>query len=628
MTTRHFIIATAGHVDHGKSALVKALTGTDPDRLPEEKKRQITIDLGFAALNASAPNGDRIRAGIIDVPGHEDFVRNMIAGVGSIDLALFVVAADDGWMPQSEEHLQILTYLGVRRAVIALTKSDLGPIEFVTNQIREQITDTPFADAPIVPTSVRTGTGIEKLVNTLASQLATTEAQRDIRKPRLFIDRVFTLHGIGTVVTGTLTGGSLHRSEQIVVYPTNLETRIRSIQSHGHELEVAQPAMRTAINLPDLRVDQIKRGNVLTLPDRGTPSSTLIVRVEKWSRPNSDKAVAHPLKNGSSIYVHHGASRVAGWIRFRENGSLETGKQKIARLKLASPIFAFIGDRFVVRDGSERHTIAGGIVLDPDGAKESLAASVTLDDVDSLVCATLVRQGFARRENLLSKSRFSADEISKALMRLEENGAVLVCQNIAADREFCRKLRARAASLIDAIHKQSAERAGIDLGELRSALRIQDAEVFESLVADLSKGDFVRKGSVIARTSHRPTLPVHVQSVEKRIRETLNGQPFDPPSRKTIESDPQARQVVHFLIQNGDLTEVTPDVLLLRESFERMKSQVAEFISKNGPSTVSQLRQALGSSRRVVVPLLERLDRDGVTRRAGDKRVVCRIRNV
>ena len=205
MTTRHFIIATAGHVDHGKSALVKALTGTDPDRLPEEKKRQITIDLGFAALNAIAPNGDRIHAGIVDVPGHEDFVRNMIAGVGSIDLALFVVAADDGWMPQSEEHLQILNYLGVQRAVIALTKSDLGRIDVVTNQIRERLTGTPFADSPIVPTSVRTGTGIEKLVNTLAAQLARTEPQRDIRKPRLFIDRVFTLRGIGTVVTGTLT---------------------------------------------------------------------------------------------------------------------------------------------------------------------------------------------------------------------------------------------------------------------------------------------------------------------------------------------------------------------------------------------------------------------------------------
>ena len=620
MTTRHFIIATAGHVDHGKSALVKALTGTDPDRLPEEKRRQITIDLGFAALNVIAPNGDKIHAGIVDVPGHEDFVRNMIAGVGSIDLALFAVAADDGWMPQSEEHLQILNYLGVHRAVIALTKSDLGRIDVVTNQIREQLNDTPFADAPIVPTSVRTGTGIEKLVNTMATQLARTEPQPDIRKPRLFIDRVFTLRGIGTVVTGTLSGGSLRRGQQIVIYPANLETRIRSIQSHGQELEVAQPGMRTAINLPDLRVDQIKRGDVVTLPNHGAPSSTLIVRVQKLSRFNGDKTVAHPLKSGSSIYVHHGASRVAAKIRLRENGSLDEGKEKIARLTLASPIFAFIGDRFVVRDSSERHTIAGGIVLDPDGDKESLAANVTLDNVDSLVRATLARQGFARRENLLSKSRFSTDEISEALKNLEKNGEIIVCQHIAADCKFWRKLRAQAMGLIDAAHEETPERTGIDLGELRSALRIQEAEVLESLVEDLCKGDFVRKGPVIARTSHRPMLPVHVQPVEKRIREALTGQPFDPPSRKVIESDPQARQVVRFLIENGDVTELALDVLLLRESFERMKSQVAEFISKNGPATVSQLRQALGSSRRVMVPLLERLDREGVTTRAGDKR--------
>jgi selenocysteine-specific elongation factor len=620
VTTRHFIIATAGHVDHGKSALVKALTGTDPDRLPEEKKRQITIDLGFAELSLAAPNGDRIHAGIVDVPGHEDFVRNMIAGVGSIDLALFVVAADDGWMPQSEEHLQILNYLGVQRAVIALTKTDVGRIEVITNQIRDRLSGTLLADSPIVPTSVRTGTGVDKLVNTLAAQLARTEPQRDIRKPRLFIDRAFTLRGIGTVVTGTLTGGSLCRGQQIVVYPANLETSIRSIQSHGHDLEVVQPGMRTAINLPDLRVDQVKRGDVVTLPSHGAPSSTLIVLVQKPSRPNDDKRVTHPLKNGSSIYVHHGASRVAARIRFRENGPLEAGEAKVAHLKLASPIFAFIGDRFVVRDSAQQHTIAGGIVLNPDGDKYSLASSVVMDKLDALVRATVARQGFARRESLLSKSRFSADEISAALINLEENGGIVVCQHIAADCEFWRKLRVEAIALIDAAHNETPERAGVDLGDLRSTLRIQEPEVLEALVTDLCKGDFVRKGSDIARTSHRPTLPVHLQPVEKRIREALTGQPFDPPSRKAIESDPHARQVMRFLIENGDVTELALDVVLLRESFERMKSQVAELISKNGPATVSELRQAMGSSRRVIVPLLERLDRDGLTRRVGDKR--------
>src|SRR5947207_11013877 len=257
MTEKHFILATAGHVDHGKSALVQALTGIDPDRLPEEKARQITIDLGFAHLQLSTPSTinsqiSTFSIGIVDVPGHEDFVRNMIAGVGSIDLALLVVAADDGWMPQTEEHLQILTYLGVRRAVIALTKSDLGKIDNVRTQIRKQLRDTAFAHSRIIPTSVRTSEGTKNLMDALAAELSTLQPQRDLGKPRLFIDRAFTLHGIGTVVTGTLNNGQLRRGQSVVVQPQNLEARIRSIQSHGSELESAHPGMRTEINLPDV----------------------------------------------------------------------------------------------------------------------------------------------------------------------------------------------------------------------------------------------------------------------------------------------------------------------------------------------------------------------------------------
>jgi selenocysteine-specific elongation factor len=620
VTPRHFIIATAGHVDHGKSALVKALTGRDPDRLPEEKRRQITIDLGFVALNVTTPDGNNIHASIVDVPGHEDFVRNMIAGVGSADLALFVVAADDGWMPQSEEHLQILNYLGVQRAVIALTKSDLGRVDSVTSEIREQLSGTPFSDSPIVPTSVRTGTGIGNLVNALRVELARTEPQRDVGKPRLFIDRVFSLRGIGTIVTGTLTGGSLRRGQQIVVYPLALETRIRSIQSHGDELEIGQPGMRIAMNLPELRVDQMNRGDVVAVSDHGAPSSTLIVRMEKSLRANRDKRVAHPLKSGSSAYVHHGTSRTVARITFPEKGLLEAGKAKVAHLKLASPAFAFVGDRFVVRDPSERYTIAGGIVLDPDGGKELPPAGMTADNINSLLRATVARHGFVHREILLRKSRFSADEISAALKNLAGKGEIILCRHIVADCEFWRKLRARAMRLIDAAHRDSPELRGVDLNELRSTLHVQDTDVFESLVTDLCETHFRRKGSGIARTSHRPRLPTQLQPMEKRIHGALVGQPFDPPSRKTIESDPQTRQVVRFLVENGDLTELGADVLLLRESFERMKSQVTEFISKHGPATVSELRQAVGTSRRVMVPLLERLDREGVTIRSGDKR--------
>ncbi|MGA7274867.1 MAG: selenocysteine-specific translation elongation factor, partial [Candidatus Udaeobacter sp.] len=286
MSTRHFVIATAGHVDHGKSALVKALTGTDPDRLPEEKARKITIELGFAELNLTAPNGQTIHASIIDVPGHEDFVRNMIAGVGSIDLALFVVAADDGWMPQTEEHLQILNYLRVQRGVIALTKSDLGSTDVVAERIQEKLRDTPFARVPIVPTSIRTGEGIENLEDTLATELTRANPQVDFGKPRLFIDRAFTLRGIGTVVTGTLSGGSIRRSQDVVVQPREISARVRSIQNHGRDVEIAQPGTRTAINLPDLSIGEhgIQRGDVVTVHSLGNPQATIDVLLERSSR--------------------------------------------------------------------------------------------------------------------------------------------------------------------------------------------------------------------------------------------------------------------------------------------------------------------------------------------------------
>ena len=618
----------AGHVDHGKSALVKALTGTDPDRLPEEKARQITIELGFAELNLVAPNGDRIHAGIVDVPGHEDFVRNMIAGVGSIDLAVLVVAADDGWMPQTEEHLQILTYLGVKRAVIALAKSDLGRIDSATEQIRIQLHGTVFAESPIVPTSVRTGEGIENLRSAIASELAVMHPQRDFGKPRLFIDRVFTLRGIGTVVTGTLTGGGFYRGQSIIVQPQKLEARTRSIQSHGVEIECAQPGMRTALNLPDLGIDQVRRGDVITDRDLGVASSTLTAQIEKSSRLRIKELAARPLKNGSSVYVHHGTLRVAARVKLLKRNGLEPGQKTIANLKLESPIFAFIGDRFVIRDASEQHTIGGGVVLDPDGASFRDAAHLELlsiratdpDDVALCVRSEIVLRGFVPEKTLLNKSHLRAGEISEALMRLQRDNEIVLCEEIVADAGSWQKLRSQAIAFIDNAHKENPERLGLDLNELRAALRDLPKEVFEALIAELCAADFVRKGSAIARTSHRPVLPAELEPVERRIRESLSHKPFDPPPRREIEPDRHTQHVLRFLIESGEVIEVSPDAVLLRDNFEHMKARITEFISKHGPATVSELRQALESSRRIMVPFLERLDREGFTRRVGDRR--------
>jgi selenocysteine-specific elongation factor len=633
MTTKHFILATAGHVDHGKSALVKALTGTDPDRLPEEKERQITIDLGFAELNLAGPDEQRLHIGIVDVPGHEDFVRNMIAGVGSIDLALLVVAADDGWMPQTEEHLQILTYLGVERAVIALTKSDLGGIEIVTRQIRDRLRDSPFVNAQIIATSVRSGEGIEPLKSALASEFATMHSPRDYGKPRLFVDRVFTLRGIGTVVTGTLTGGQLHREQKIVVQPGGLQTRIRSIQSHGRELEVAEPGMRTASSLPDVGVEQVSRGNVVTIADFATVNPTLIALLEKSPRLPRENPGARPLKSGSSVHLHHGTSRIAAKIRLLDNRLLEPGKKEIAQLSLASPLFAFAGDRFVIRDPSEQHTLAGGIVLDVndaefrDEAKRKLLMDRAMapNNVHVWVRSEVGLHAFLPIQGLLGKSHFSGSEIADALLDLQRQREIVIHEKIAANPSRWQALRDRASHLIDNALSRSPERVGYDLSDLRAALRDKSTDVFQALVAEMCSGDFARRDSTIARRSHRPALPAKLQPVATKIHEALCKKPFDPPSRRELERDLEAQRVLKFLVESGKIIEIASDVVLWRENFEGMKNAVADFVSKNGPATVSELRQALESSRRIMVPFLERLDREGVTRRVGDKRTLGRI---
>jgi len=625
---KHFILATAGHVDHGKSALVKALTGTDPDRLPEEKQRQITIDLGFAELNLAAPDEQRFHIGIVDVPGHEDFVRNMIAGVGSIDLALLVVAADDGWMPQTEEHLQILTYLGVKRAVVALTKSDLGGLGSAARQIRDRLHDSPFASAQIIATSVRTGDGIEALKSALTSEFATMDQPRNYGKPRLFVDRVFTLRGIGTVVTGTLTGGQLRREQKIVVRPGNLQTRIRSIQSHGRELEVAEPGMRTAINLADISVEQVRRGAVVTIADFEPPNSTFIALLEKSLRPTSENTGVRPLKSGSSVYLHHGTSRTAAKITLLKNKLLEPGKQEIAQLKLASAIFAFGGDRFALRDPSEQQTLAGGMVLDPNGAefrdqakrKLLMSRAAAPNDAHLWVGSEIGLRKFVSIQGLLNKSHFSNGEIAHALLGLKRDEKVVVYHKIAANAGTWKALRDRAKRLIDNRLNKNPERAGYDLSELRAALREKSADVFEALVADMCSHEFIRKQSTITPRSHQPVLPDNLQPLAAKIHEALCKKPFDPPPRRELVRELEEQRALKFLIDSGKVIEISPEVLLLRENFERMKNVVANFISKNGPATVSELRQTLGSSRRITVPFLERLDRESFTRRVGDKR--------
>jgi selenocysteine-specific elongation factor len=643
MTGNHFILATAGHVDHGKSALVKALTGIDPDRLPEEKLRGITIDLGFAHLELQSTLNNQpstIYLGIVDVPGHEDFVKNMVAGVGSIDLALFVVAADDGWMPQTEEHLQILAYLGVTRAVVAFTKVDLVQDEATgVSSLRERLRASPFAGAPIVPTSVITGRGIEELKAILAEVLAGTPPPRDLGKPRLPVDRVFTLRGIGTVVTGTLTGGGFRRGQSIVIQPAGKPARIRTLQNHNCDVETSEPGTRTALNLPDVEGSGdspgIQRGDILTLGELGGASKTWDVALEKSARlVDSNAAAARPLKEGSLVRVHFGSTNIPARVKWIDAGPLQAGQRKLAQLRFESAAFAFAGDRFIVRDWSEQTTLAGGVVLDADARREGLRRdgrrqflerrAQNPDDVAAFVTSEVGRKRGVRQVGILAKSRFSAADISGSIATLVASGEIIEAGEWLADAASWQQLRESATEGIDAEHRLHPERPGLALSELRAQLEKQlpSSEVFDALATDLLRNGFEQAGVVIRRSSHKPALPSQLQAAGAKVRAALTAKPLDPPSRKEVAPDALTQQALRFLLQTVEAIELSPDIVISADGFVRATETVIRILRLQGAATASELRQALGTSRRVLIPLLERLDKDGVTRRDGDRRVL------
>lgn len=630
MAARNFILSTAGHVDHGKSSLVKALTGTDPDRLPEEKARGITIDLGFAHLQLhGSKNGESadFHVGLVDVPGHEDFVKNMVAGVGSIDLALLVVAADDGWMPQTEEHLQILAYLGVKRAVVALTKIDLARDQAgAVAAVRTKLADSPFCDAPIVATSVVTGGGLENLKSALIDVLFTTPASRNIGKPRLPVDRVFTLRGVGVVVTGTLTGGELRRSLPVILRPSGRSARLRSIQSHNQTVEASGPGTRTALNLSDVETTGVQRGDVITLPSLGGGSDTWEVVVEK-----SGRTPGPVLKDRALVRIHFGSANAPARVIFLDAKALSPGERALAEVRFESPQFAFAGDRFIVRDWSEQTTLAGGIVLCPDANRrqfrspeqrrflETRAASA--NEARVLVESQIARDRSVNRAALLLKSRFSSQEISEAVAALAAETKVVIAGNLVMDGPWWGALREKAVSAIDFAHAAAPDRPGVLLADLRAKLECLP-EVFDTVIENLVGSGFSKSGMTISRATHKPALPPHLVEAGKKVRAALAAKPFDPPSRKELAPDAATQQALRFLLQTNEAVEVSDEIVLLTDAFSRAREEIRKLLSAAGAASASEIRQALGTSRRVIIPLLEYLDKKGFTRREGDKRAL------
>lgn len=625
VTPKHLILATAGHVDHGKTALVKALTGTDTDRLPEEKARGITIDLGFAHL--ALPG---LSIGVIDVPGHEDFVRNMIAGIGSIDLALLVVAADDGWMPQTEEHLQILDYLGVRHGVVSVTKCDLGEGERRAAELRQRLQGTSLGEAPIVLTSARGSTGLNRLQETLAAECERIPSARDVGKPRLFVDRAFTIHGSGTVVTGTLSGGRLARGEKISLQPQNASARIRALQSHNLPQESVPPGTRVALNLPDVRLEEIPRGTLITTATECFASRSIDLLLRRSAR--TQLTASRPLKSGSFVQVHYGSARQPARIRLLDQLEVLAGEEAIARLFFQAPLFAFIGDRLILRDSSARQTIAGGIVLDPEADKtrfHSSAQRIFLrqraarpNDLSVLLRTQLRRDGSASAARLLLPSAFSREEIVMAIKEMSETKHLFRRDKFLADPAWWRALVGRAGKAIDAAHAARPNEIGLELTQLRAALAIDDPHLFDVLVGELSDHGFTSAGNAIRRSTHQPSLPPRLEAAGAEIRAALAMHPFDPPPRKQLIRDAAAQETLRFLCQSGEVLLLSEEVMLSATAFAELKARVAQALRDRGTATTSELRQSLATTRRVLVPLLEHLDRIGLTTRQGDRRVL------
>lgn len=641
MSDRHYILGTAGHIDHGKSSLVKALTGTDPDRLPEERARGMTIELGFAnlCLPAGDDSGDELIVGVVDVPGHADFVKNMVAGVGSIDLALFIVAADDGWMPQTEEHYQILQYLGVENALVALTKIDLvDDLELVLDDIRENLEGGPWADIEIVPTSSQTGDGIDELRGTISERLTNLPAVQDCAKPRLPVDRAFSLKGIGTVVTGTLIDGSISSNSDLVAQPSGLKAHVRNVQSHRADQDTVFPGTRTALNLSGIGIAQrgvegIARGNVITDPKLGETVTAIDVLLKKSDREvRGQRNSTRPVRTGRQVLFHYGSASYPARLHFLGTRKLEPGESVLAELRFKEPVFVFVGDRFILRDDSQGITLAGGIVLDEDANRRMFrkpwqaafleSRSKDPEDLETLVRSQLVRDKAASRNGLLKKSRFSAEAIAGIVDQLIGSAALAESGSLVFDKGWWEEVSGKTAALIRDYHQANPEQPGLPLRDLEKKIRpeLPTARLFDELVDGLFAGDFAKAGTMIRHRDHDPKLPPELKAAGEKVRKALAADPIAPPNKGEVASTDAEDKALRFLFRIGEAYELNPKTVISSAGYEKIKADVESCLREKGKATASELREVTGTTRRILLPILEKFDALGVTVRDGDYR--------
>lgn len=617
-----YVIGTAGHVDHGKSTLVQALTGIDPDRLTEEKARGMTIDLGFAWL--TLPSGREVS--LVDVPGHERFIKNMLAGVGGMDLALLIVAADESVMPQTREHLAILDLLGVQRGIAVITKADLADadtLELVGLEVEDVLAGTGLEGAPILPVSAVTGRGIPELLAAVDAALTEDAARRDVGRPRLPVDRVFTIAGFGTVVTGTLVDGSLTVGQEVELVPSGQRSRIRGLQSHRRAIESAGPGNRVAVNLVGLSPEQVSRGEMLTTP--GWLRATRAVDARVHALPDA----ARPLPHNQRVTFHAFAAEAPARVRLLEVDALEPGQEGWAQVYLEAPVALARGDRFVLR--STDATLGGGVVVDVDAPRHRRRNAPTIERLERMaqgspsaaLVTALEGRGptplteLARRANLgeAEALALTAEAIAEGAVVPLGEGALATGTVLLTAGEWTR-IAARAQAALAAFHRASPLRAGMTREELRSRLGLTGAPALAAIARLVADGTLAGEGALVRLPEHVVALTPAQQAQMDAYLAALEAQDFP------AETPAIAPELLALAAEQGRVVRAGQGVVFAAANYQRLTDAIIALARRDGSVTVAGVRDALGASRRYALALLEHLDERKVTRRQGDARVL------
>jgi selenocysteine-specific elongation factor len=631
-------------VDHGKSTLVHALTGIDPDRLKEEKEREMTIDLGFAWL--SLPSGERV--GIVDVPGHKDFIKNMLAGVGGIDAALFVVAADEGVMPQTREHLAILDLLQVPGGVVALTKVDMAEdedwLDLVEADLLDVLEGTVLDAAPVVRCSARTGEGIEALVSELDQYLATRAPRRDVGRPRLPVDRVFTIAGFGTVVTGTLSDGTFSSGQEIELQPSGLKARIRGLQTHKTKIEQAVPGSRVAINLTGVGKDEVQRGDVVTAPGWLRPTTLVDCHLHYLA----DAPV--PLKHNASVDFFSGAAETPARMRLLGTRVLAPGEECWVQIRLAKPVALVKSDRFIIRQPSPSVTTGGGRVINPfPGRRYHRFRPEVIERLETMAHGTpeeILLQDLERRQpcevrELLKRSSLSRQQARESLAAIVEEGQAFVLDSgfsmvespavipepaFVISRSGWGALRERFEGLLGEYHQRYPLRSGMPREEVKSRMARHVPTMPPRLFNEIAnraadEGWLAETASTIRLASHHPTFTPEQQQAVDYLLYTFHQQPYTTPSVSQCEEQ-VGGEVLSALIEQGRLIRLSEDIIFLPETYTEMRDRIVSYLQDHSSITVAQIRDLFGTSRKYALALVGYLDEKRITRRVGDERVL------